>query len=161
MDSTDLKILDLLERNARISFQELGDAVGMSRVAARKRVQKLEREGVIRGYTACVCREDEITMLIDVVTVPGRFDEVLQELCRAPYIRQIFRTTMENHIHMVAVSDRVSDLRTLTDRIRETCGSNISELHCHAVKETVRNAFGGNGYGAESGTDGKGDYEQA
>ena len=47
MDGTDEKILDLLKGNARMSYQELGDAIGMSRVAAKKRVQKLEKDGVI------------------------------------------------------------------------------------------------------------------
>ena len=42
MDRTDEKILDLLKGDARMSFQELGDAIGMSRVAAKKRVRKLD-----------------------------------------------------------------------------------------------------------------------
>ena len=50
MDKTDEKILDLLKGNARMSYQELGDAIGMSRVAAKKRVQKLENEKIIRRY---------------------------------------------------------------------------------------------------------------
>ena len=43
------KILDLMKGNARISYQELGEAIGMSRVAAKKRVRKLEQDGIIRG----------------------------------------------------------------------------------------------------------------
>ena len=35
MDKTDEKILELMKGNARISYQELGDQLGMSRVAAR------------------------------------------------------------------------------------------------------------------------------
>ncbi len=54
MDRTDERILDLLKGNARMSWKELGDAVGMSRTAAKKRVEKLEREGIIRGYNTCV-----------------------------------------------------------------------------------------------------------
>ena len=50
MDRTDEKILDLLKGNARMSFQELGNALGMSRVAAKKRVTKLEKAGIIHGY---------------------------------------------------------------------------------------------------------------
>ncbi len=50
MDRTDEQILSLLQSNARMSYQELGDAIGMSRVAAKKRVKKLEEDGIIRGY---------------------------------------------------------------------------------------------------------------
>ena len=47
MDKTDELILDLLQGNARMSFEELGRAIGMSRVAAKKRVAKLESAGNI------------------------------------------------------------------------------------------------------------------
>ena len=54
MDNTDERILDIMKGNARISFQELGDKLGISRVAAMKRVRKLEEEGVIRQYNTCM-----------------------------------------------------------------------------------------------------------
>ena len=100
MDRTDERILDLLKGNARMSFQELGDAIGMSRVAAKKRVLKLEQEGIIRAYNTCIYRDDEITMFIDIVTVPEKYEEVLRYVStRTAYIRQIFKTTKENHAY--------------------------------------------------------------
>ena len=127
-----------------MSYQELGDAIGMSRVAAKKRVQKLERDGVIRGYNTCIYREDEITMFIDIVTLPGKYDDVLQYLStRMVYIRQIFKTTKENHIHIVAVSDQASNLKYLTRMIMKACGDNIVEIQSHAVKEVIKDVYGG------------------
>ena len=123
MDRTDERILDLLKGNARMSFQELGDAIGMSRVAAKKRVLKLEQEGIIRAYNTCIYRDDEITMFIDIVTVPEKYEEVLRYVStRTAYIRQIFKTTKENHIHIVAVSDSAQNLAYLTKMIRKKCG---------------------------------------
>ena len=143
MDRTDSRILELLKGNARMSFQELGDKIGMSRVAAKKRVQKLEKDGVIRGYNTYIRRDDEITMLIDIVTLPDRFEKVLQCVStQTAYIRQIF-TTKENHIHMVAVSDSVQNLSYLTKMIRKHCGSDIAQLECHAVKEVIKDVYGG------------------
>ena len=52
MDSTDRKILDILEEKGRMSFQNIGDVLGISRVAAKKRVAKLEERGIIQGYHA-------------------------------------------------------------------------------------------------------------
>ena len=66
MDEKDEQILDLMKGNARISYQELGDALGISRVAAMKRVRRLEEAGIIRGYNTCIYREDEITMFMDL-----------------------------------------------------------------------------------------------
>ena len=161
MDRTDEKILNLLKGNARMSYQELGDAIGMSRVAAKKRVEKLKAAGIIRGFNTCIYREDEITMFIDIVTVPERYDAVLKYLTtRTAYIRQIFRTTKENHIHMVAVSDSAHNLSYLTRMIRKKCGDSIVELHCHAVKEVIKDVYGGIRYEDRTAPDTAGNHEQ-
>ena len=80
MDRIDEQILEIMKGNARISMQELGDVIGMSRVAAKKRVRKLERDGIIRGYNTCIYRDDEITMFIDIVTAPDKYEDVLQKV---------------------------------------------------------------------------------
>lgn len=54
MDRIDEQILDLLKGNARMSHQELGDKLGISRVAAMKRVRKLEETGIIKGYNTYI-----------------------------------------------------------------------------------------------------------
>ena len=91
MDNTDERILDIMKGNARISFQELGDELGISRVAAMKRVRKLEEEGVIRQYNTCIYREDEFTMFVDLEIKPDRYDKVLKYITtRTTFIRQIF-----------------------------------------------------------------------
>jgi len=160
MDNTDLRILDLLKGNARMSFQEIGNAVGMSRVAAKKRVKKLEDEGIIRGYNTCIYREDEITVFIDIVTVPEKYEDVLAYVAtHTAYIRQIFRTTKMNHIHMVAVSDQASNLKYLTKMIRKKCSDGIVEIHCHAVKEVIKDVYGGIRYENRSASKCEGNYE--
>lgn len=50
-DQTDLRILDALERNARIPHAELAARIHLSRNALRARIERLEREGEIAGYT--------------------------------------------------------------------------------------------------------------
>ncbi|MFT4026382.1 MAG: Lrp/AsnC family transcriptional regulator [Novosphingobium sp.] len=52
MDAIDRKILHKLAANARISNVDLADRVGLSPSACSRRVQELERTGVIRGYRA-------------------------------------------------------------------------------------------------------------
>ena len=52
MDRTDERILQTLSENGRISNVELADRVGLSPSACLRRVQSLERSGVIRGYRA-------------------------------------------------------------------------------------------------------------
>ena len=157
MDKTDEKILELMKGNARISYQELGDEIGMTRVAAKKRVSKLEKDGIIRGYNTCIYKKGEITLFIDIVTAPGKFESVLKYVSmRTAFVRQIFKTTKENHIHIVAVSDSVENLKYLTKMIQKKCGEDIVEIHCHAVKEVIKDVYGGIRYEKRSESDSNG-----
>jgi DNA-binding Lrp family transcriptional regulator len=54
MDRIDQQIVALLRDNARRSFQDIGKRVSLSAPAVKRRVDRLERDGVIRGYSATV-----------------------------------------------------------------------------------------------------------
>jgi DNA-binding Lrp family transcriptional regulator len=52
LDAVDARILDLLVQDARRSASEIGRLVGLSPAAAKRRIDRLEKVGYIRGYTA-------------------------------------------------------------------------------------------------------------
>lgn len=54
VDGTDLEIIALLEREGRATLAELGKAVSLSPPAVKRRLDRLEAEGVITGYSAQV-----------------------------------------------------------------------------------------------------------
>lgn len=54
MSTNDARILDVLQRDGRIAYAELGGEVGMSGPSAHERVKKLEARGIITGYAAKV-----------------------------------------------------------------------------------------------------------
>ena len=54
MDATDAKILKVLQRDGRLTNQELSAEVGLSPSPCLRRVRNLEAAGVITGYTALV-----------------------------------------------------------------------------------------------------------
>jgi DNA-binding Lrp family transcriptional regulator len=54
MDDVDRRIIALLRENARRSFQDIGHQVHLSAPAVKRRLDKLERDGVVLGYTAIV-----------------------------------------------------------------------------------------------------------
>ena len=158
MDEKDKQILDMIKGNARMSYQEIGDALGVSRVAAKKRVDKLEKAGIIRGYNTYIKRDDEIIMLIDIITTPEGFDRVLEYVStRTMYVRQIYTTLKEYHIHLVAVSDSSEQIKYMAKIIKKACMDDIEEYHCRQVREIIKDVYGGIRYepGSESnaGTD--------
>ncbi len=52
IDRTDRKILEILQRQGRISMTELAEQIGLSTSPCTERVKRMEREGVITGYHA-------------------------------------------------------------------------------------------------------------
>lgn len=52
IDKVDMKILSLLQKNARMTMTELADKVGLSTTPVTERVRRLERENIITGYHA-------------------------------------------------------------------------------------------------------------
>ncbi len=54
MEETDRRIVEQLARDGRMSYTDLGKALGMSTSAVHQRVRRLEERGVLKGYTARV-----------------------------------------------------------------------------------------------------------
>ena len=74
MNITDSEILRLLRDDGRLSWRDLGAAVGLSANAAADRVRRLRREGVITGFTALVdpaAGGRRLEALVGVVLAPG------------------------------------------------------------------------------------------
>ena len=74
LDQTDRAILDALVEDARRSASEIGRLVGLSPPAAKRRIDRLEREGVIRGYTTALDHGllgEHIEAFIELRFAPG------------------------------------------------------------------------------------------
>ena len=154
MDEKDKQILDMIKGDARKSYQEIGDALGISRVAAKKRIAKLEEAGIIRQYNTYIKRDDEITMLIDIITTPEGFDRVLEYVAtRTVYVRQIYTTLKEYHIHLVAVSDSLEQINYMAKIIKKACIDDIVEYHARQVREIIKDVYGGIEYERRSESD--------
>lgn len=54
MDAIDLKLISLLQKNARVPLKQLAEQVFLSSPATATRIERLEREGIITGYSAVV-----------------------------------------------------------------------------------------------------------
>lgn len=52
LDATDRRIVALLQDNAKLTFAQVGGEVGLSSTAVKRRVDRLQRDGVIAGYGA-------------------------------------------------------------------------------------------------------------
>jgi DNA-binding Lrp family transcriptional regulator len=90
MDNLDRGILDLLRRNARAGYGDIGGVVGLSASAVKRRVDKLVSDGVIRGFTIQVdpavdglSTEAYVELFCRGTVAP---DELLRILSRVPEV---------------------------------------------------------------------------
>lgn len=84
MEATDRRIVELLRKDGRLSYTDLGKALGLSTSAAHQRVRRLEERGVITGYSAIVDAGKvglPITAFISVTPVdPAAADDIPERL---------------------------------------------------------------------------------
>ena len=69
LDAIDLRILNALQEDGRLTNQELADRVGLSPSPCLRRVRRLERDGFIRAYRAVLDREAVglgLTVFVDI-----------------------------------------------------------------------------------------------
>nr|WP_208103539.1 Lrp/AsnC family transcriptional regulator [Rubellimicrobium sp. CFH 75288] len=85
LDSIDRRILETLQRQGRLSNQDLSDRVGLSPSACHRRVHRLESEGFIRGYVALLDprRLGRTTTVFVEITLQGQAEEILDAFERA------------------------------------------------------------------------------
>ncbi len=85
LDSIDRRILETLQKQGRLSNQDLSERVGLSPSASHRRVQRLEEEGYIAGYVALLDpkRLGRTTTVFVEITLSGQADEVLDAFEKA------------------------------------------------------------------------------
>lgn len=85
LDSIDRRILETLQKQGRLSNQDLSERVGLSPSASHRRVQRLEEEGFIAGYVALLDpkRLGRRTTVFVEITLEGQADEVLDAFEKA------------------------------------------------------------------------------
>lgn len=79
IDDTDRRILRRLQKSGRLSNAELADQINLSASACHRRVQRLEKEGIINGYVALLNarKVDRPTTVFVEITLSGQSDDIL------------------------------------------------------------------------------------
>ncbi len=99
IDQINAQILHELQRDGRVSMTELGERVGLSASACQRRVQELERTGVIKGYRAVIdpaVRGGGFATLLAVgLSSHDRQSQLIFEraVARAPQVRECHNIT--------------------------------------------------------------------
>ncbi len=125
MNSKDLKILEFLQRDGRITNQELAEKVALSPSACLARVKRLENEGYIEGYRTKIRLEKlgPILMAFMEVTLGSHFPEDFKRFeayidKRSEIVESFIVGSHFDYLIEVVVSD-MTQLRALSNEILE------------------------------------------
>jgi Lrp/AsnC family leucine-responsive transcriptional regulator len=124
VEDLDRRIVDLLARDGRMSYTDLGKTLGMSTSAVHQRVRRLEQRGVVRGYTAKVDHQAlgrQLTAFISITPLdPAAPDDIPERLREVHQIEECHSVAGdENYILKVRVATP-AELEELIATVRGT-----------------------------------------
>ncbi|HVG21581.1 MAG TPA: Lrp/AsnC family transcriptional regulator [Blastocatellia bacterium] len=137
----DYKLIDLLQKNARMTQSEMASAVGLSQPAIAERLRKLEQEGVITAYVARVNARQlgkDITAFIGVgIEHPkynNRFAKIIREI---PDVLECHHVTGSVSYLLKVVTENTETLdRLISERLRIIPG--VTRTHTTVVMSSVK-----------------------
>src|SRR5918999_6086185 len=121
MDDRDLQIVSLLERDARLSYADIGGRVGLAPSSVHDRVRKLERKGVIRGYRAELDFEAvglPITAIVSLALRPASPPDIPSLVAEFPFVESCYSVAGDNSYALFVRAPSTKDLEELLDGLR-------------------------------------------
>lgn len=128
MDAIDLKIITLLQKNARMPLKLLAEKVFLSSPATAARIEKLERDGILESYTANVNLKKAGFPIIAFV-----------QLDLDPKLKPTFYPFIQAHPNVLecnCVTGRYSQLIKVAFETTEALDSFVGELNNYGHTET-------------------------
>lgn len=134
LDDLDTKLLGLLRINARTSVASLGHRCNVSRATVTNRIRKLERNGVIAGYTLRAPHVDRLGQIHAWMTIAVDRDgakAVVATLLGFPFITALYDTNGRWDILAELQAPSLQELSEALEHIRTTKGILTSETSIH------------------------------
>ncbi|MDM7851387.1 Lrp/AsnC family transcriptional regulator [Pseudochrobactrum kiredjianiae] len=132
MDELDQKLITLLRHNARRSISDLALDAGVSRATARARLERLEKDGHILGYTV-ILRADTVEQAVRgimMIAIEGHVTErVVKALGGFSEISEIHTTNGRWDLIAEINADTLSDFDSVLRRVRLVPGITNSETN--------------------------------
>jgi DNA-binding Lrp family transcriptional regulator len=143
VDQLDIKILNRLQHDARVTNQELADAVGLSPSACLQRVKRMEKGGIIARYSAHldlvkICRHVDV---IAAVTLNSHglddFRAFEAMVAAMSYVVECTKVSGTFDYFIRFVCPDVASYRMLSDELLQL-GPKIGNLSSYIVLNTVK-----------------------
>ncbi len=143
MDNIDVKILDQLKQNSRVSASEIGDKINMSVSAVIERIKKMESSGVIKQYTLILDSKlvnQDVSAFISVgIDHPKYNESFIKSVIAHKQIVECHYITGDADFLLKAVIDSTASLEKVLTDIKSIPG--VSMTRTLVVLSTVKNEY--------------------
>ena len=122
VDEKDLEIIRMLQADARTPFLEIAKRLRMSEAAVRKRVKKLEQDGVIERFVAIVNPSKlgyKAVALVGIDAAPDKYLGIVERLAALDEVKSIVTSTGD---HMIVAEVWARNNRELTEIVTQKIG---------------------------------------
>jgi DNA-binding Lrp family transcriptional regulator len=142
LDKNDERILKNLLVDARLSARQLGLKLGMSTVTILSRIKKLEKEKVIKGYTALIDHEKlgyTLTAVIEIIAKKDKIIDIETELAKIENVCGVYDITGNTDTLVIAKFKSRNELSEFVKGIASI--QNIENTITHVVLNTAKEDF--------------------
>lgn len=144
LDGLDQKIVRLLIENARISYSDIGEKVGISRVAVKTRIQALEQRGIIEEYTTVIKPQKisgAVSCYFEIETTPCWLAEVTDILHQNDTVTQLYRVTGKDKLHVHAVAASAEEMEVFLHTVIDALPGVVS-CSCNMILSRIKDIKG-------------------
>lgn len=140
IDGKDNEIINLLLKDGRMSYSEIGEKIGITRTAVKNRIEALENAGIIEGYKVVVNPQKSpqmMTFVMNVETAAEHFESAKKELAETEYTLTVVQTTGNCHLMAICVAPDIATMRNFVNAVyRQVKG--ILSINAHAVLDVIK-----------------------
>jgi DNA-binding Lrp family transcriptional regulator len=139
ISETDRRIIKEMSSDCRRSLRRMARKLGISVTTLAKRVDNLEKAGIIQGYSAVVDPEKlgyDLTTAIEVVASKGKLVEVEKEIARNPNVFAVYDMTGETDALVLARFRKRSELNVFIKSMLAM--GTIERTNTHLVLNVVK-----------------------
>ena len=144
LDGLDQKIVRLLIENARISYSDIGEKIGISRVAVKARIQALEQKGIIEEYTTVINPQKisgAVSCYFEIETEPSSLKTVTDILEKDEMVTQIYLVSGRSRLHVHAVAASQEELESFLEQTMHRLPG-VRDMSCNIILSRVKDIKG-------------------
>lgn len=143
LDETDQKLVALLRQNARTATASLARALNLSRTAVQARIARLDRDGIIIGYTAMIAPDanHDVSALVTLSITVRPCARVIDKLASWSEIQRIYSIAGERDAVLVVSVETTQALSELADRLQSIEGIGSVESTVILLEHTRLKCF--------------------